>query len=156
MKESSVIAVAIMTIVIFMASAASAQGLDIKNSVGFKDHNFVITKFMVNGTVGTANALTFATVEEPLVIVAENQTIAVSLKEWGVDSSRSGVILAINNGTGPRSVEYLMPLQRGWGTQIGEVSFSSLKVQVGLMEAFRGKSAEYARFCVMVIKVPIK
>lgn len=148
--------VAIMIIIIFMAGIGSAQSLNLTSSSSFKDHNFAITKFVVNGTVGTPKALDFATVEEPLIIIDKNQTIAVYLEQWGIDSSRLGVQLSISNGTGPGTVEYLMPLQRGWGSQIDEVTFGDLKIRVGLTEIFRGKTAEWAKFCITAIKMPKK
>lgn len=148
------ILVTIMTI-IFMASTTSAQTVNLTNNTSLKDHNFAIIRFMVNGTAGTLNAR-FATIEEPLIIIGDNQTVSISLREWGIDTCRNGVILTVSNDTGPGTTEYLMPLERGWGTQTDEVSFGNIKVQIGMTEIFRGRTKEYVKFCVVIIKLPKK
>lgn len=142
-----------------LAIVAPVEGkmVDLKNNTMFENHNVAIIKIMFNGTVGTPNAPNLATMEEPLVITnARNQTITVYLKDWSIDSSRYGVLLNVSNGTGPGTVEYLMPLERGWDTQIDEVSFGNIKVQIGMTEMFRGRTKEYVKFCVVVIKLPTK
>lgn len=146
-----IVIVAMVLLLSIIVAPAMAQRVDLNDSSTFENHNFAIIKMMFNGTVGTPNSTKLATIEEPLIIVSNNQTIFISLRDWGVDSSRLGVLLNISNNTG---ASYLMPLQRGWGTQVDEVILDDLRISVGLTEIFRGKSAEFAKFCVVVSKLP--
>ncbi len=148
----------ILTLLIIFILAIPAGAVDLTSSESFKNYNFAIIKTMFNGTVGTSKALDFASMEEPLVITnAGNQTIAINIREWGIDTSRAGAIFSVSNGTGPGSMEYLIPLQRfGWGSQINEVSFKNIKVQVGMTEIFRGRTKEFVKLCVVVRKPPAK
>ena len=128
-----------------MAGTVSAQTIDLDNSTSFTNYNFAIAEQIFNNTPG--QSLTLATPAEPLTITNGNQTIAISLAEWG-DDSRYGVIVNMSNG----SYSALVPLERGWGTGIDEKTFGNLKIQIGLMEIFRGKNIEFAKLGIYITK----
>lgn len=130
---------------VIMAGTVNAQTIDLENSVSFKDHNFLIVEQRFNNTPNKTLAL--ATPDEPLFLAINNETIAISLAEWG-DDSRYGVIVKISN----RSYGVLMPLERGWGTQVDERTIGNLTFHIGLIEIFRGRNVEFARLGVFITK----
>lgn len=134
-----------MAAAVLMISAASAQAVDLENSVSFKDHNFLIVEQRFNNTPNKILAL--ATPDEPLFVATKNETVVISLAEWG-DDSRYGVIIKISNG----SYNVSVPLERGWGTQVDEKVIGNLKVQIGLMEVFRGRNTEFVRLGIFITK----
>lgn len=134
-----------MAMVVLMVSAANAQAIDLEKSVSFKDHNFFIAEQIFNNTPNKISVL--ATLDEPLFIATKNETVAISLEEWGGDS-RYGVIIKISNSSYNVSVS----LERGWGTQVDEKVIGNLRVQISLMEIFRGRNMEYARIGIFITK----
>lgn len=145
MKEKYAKICIAMSVVVLMISAASAQAIDLESSTSFAKYNFEIVEQNFNNTPGQSSAP--ATPDEPLLITTRNETIVISLAEWG-DDSRYGVIIKISND----SYSVLMPLERGWGTQVDEKVVGGLKVQIGLMEIFRGRNMEFVRLGVFVTK----
>lgn len=136
----------VLTATVLIANVTNAQTLDLKNSPTFTNYNFAIVEQVFNNTPGKTSAL--ATPAEPILIATDNETIAVSLAEWG-DDSRFGVIVKISNG----SHSALMPLERGWGTQVDERIIGKLKIRVGLMEIFRGRNIEFTRLGIFITKI---
>lgn len=130
---------------------AEAKTINFDNGQTYGNYRISIIEMMFNGTTGTPNALSFASADEPLSIInAGNRTITVNIIDWGIDSSRSGVLLEISNG----STKYLMPLERGWGSQIDDVSFGNINIQIGMTEIFRGRPKEFVKLCVVIRKLP--
>lgn len=145
MKRKSGIWIAVLAAAVMMVNIAGAQSLNLTEQTSFKDHNFLIVEQRFNNA--PSESLTPATRDEPLTIIEENQTVAITLAEWG-DDSRYGVIIKLSNG----SYGELLPLERGWGTAVDEKTFGNIKIQVGLMEIFRGRNIEFVRLGVFITK----
>lgn len=144
MKRNMRVFIAVLTAVLMM-NVASAQTIELDNSTSFANYNFAIAEQIFNNTPGQLSAATISS--DPLMITEKNQTIAVSLTEWG-DDSRYGVIIKISNG----SYSALVPLERGWGTQVNEIIIGNLKITVGLMDIYRGKNMEFAKLGIFITK----
>lgn len=134
-----------MAVVVLMVDATSAQVVNLENSTSFADHNFVFVEQRFNNTPN--KILELATPDEPFFVTTKNETLVISLAEWG-DDSRYGVIVKISNG----SYSALMPLERGWGTQVDEKVVGDLKIQIGLMEVFRGRNIEFVRIGIFITR----
>lgn len=130
---------------VIMTVTVSAQTIDLENSTSFAKYNFAIVEQTFNNMPGKISAV--ATPDEPLTIARKGKTVVISLAEWG-DDSRYGLIVKISNG----SYSMLMPLERGWGTQVDERTIGGLKIQIGLMEIFRGKNMEFAKLGIFIAK----